>query len=128
MVDVWLFNVIISSLYTSSALHACLSVSLSVSLFKHLANIISVYCRLIIMYELPTMFTEGLTLYLCVREQRSNMVCVCVLACRSLCMKQQICCCCHNQDVLSRLLSIYILMEGGTDGRTDTAYVDGCDV
>lgn len=37
-------NTCISSLYAPSA-PACLSVTLPVSLFKHLGNIISVYCN-----------------------------------------------------------------------------------
>lgn len=57
--------------------YACLSACLSPS-FQHLADTISICFSFIIMHELSTMFIEGLTLYLCVREQPSNKVCVCV--------------------------------------------------
>lgn len=88
------FNFFPSSLYALSAsagLPARLSVSLSVSLFKHLANIISIYCSHIVMYEFATMLTEGLTL--CARVWESNWVtrcvmsvCACMRACGCVCV------------------------------------------
>lgn len=78
-----------SPLYSLSAT-ARLPVCLPVSLFKHLASIISIYFSFIIMYELPTMLTEGLTLCACVRERATEQQGVCMRVCACACPSLQI--------------------------------------